>query len=525
METLLRWIHISDIHMGHGGVPGRWDQELVLSHLRRDVERQLKAQPDPPVDLVFVTGDIANTGGSVRADEYEKADEWIASVAAAAGVARRQVFVVPGNHDVDRGADTRDKATGDLVTALRAGTPALDVALGEPAQRALLEKRMERYLAFARAFAQPSDGDALAWSHRFIAKSGLPVRLVGLNTSLLAADDTDQGKLRLGLGQLTEALRGVSDEELVLALGHHPSTGGWLADQAKLEGYLKGNVHALLTGHVHLSDAEQTRSGAGTTFLRVVAGSAHGDALPPGVPAGHGYNFGAVVRGASGGASVRIWPRRWVEKDGEFRIDQDSTPEGAAFSEHPLPSRLELPAAVALVAARPAARGVVAVPDVPVPVLISAAREDDDLRKALEKHLATLRRPHQTGKPARAAFTCSLDAPPGSEKTWLAERIEEARVILLLISQDYVGSDEYFEDQILRAVDRHDEGKARVIPVLARRYAISTEPFAKLQAIPRDGKAVGDYDKDHRDAPLAGIAREVRKVIYEMRGEPLPPER
>ena len=53
MDTLFRWIHISDIHMGHGDVAYGWDQRLVLDELKRDIARQLKAQPEPPVDAIL----------------------------------------------------------------------------------------------------------------------------------------------------------------------------------------------------------------------------------------------------------------------------------------------------------------------------------------------------------------------------------------------------------------------------------------------------------------------------------------
>jgi predicted MPP superfamily phosphohydrolase len=508
METLLRWIHISDIHMGHGGVPGQWDQELVLQQLLRDVGRQPK---DPPVDLVFVTGDVAQMGGaSKRFDEYGKATAWLSQVAAAVGVPRDRVFVVPGNHDVDRGVDTADPAVGALVADLRAGKIELDAALADPALRAMLARRMEKYAAFSRGFADPG-GDGLFWSRSFKAKSGLPVRLVGLNTSLLAADNFDHGKLRVGLGQLAEALRGVTDEELVIALGHHPATGGWLADEARIAGHLKGSVHALLTGHVHLSDAEQTRSGGGTTFLRVVAGSAHGDAMPEGIPAGHGYNFGAVVRTDRGGAAVRIWPRRWVEKDGEFRVDKDSTPDRADFSEHPLPARLALPAA----------KSAPVTPGGPIPIFISSVSADSLHREELEKRLSGLRRPI-----LRATVTGSHAVPPGEEtRAWIAAQIERAQIILLLLSPDYLASDAAYEDEMLPALSCETTRQATIIPILLRPCDLTGQPVEN-RTTPNPYWSAGKYhavtEYPSLDLPLTKIGDEIRNKVYELRGEPLP---
>lgn len=519
MDTLFRWIHISDIHMGHGDAAHGWDQRLVLDELKRDIGRQLKAQPEPAVDAIFVTGDIAQTGAGRRPNEYTDAAAWLTSVGEAAGVTPDRIFIVPGNHDVDRGAD-KDPSVKALVTALRDGTKSLDDALANAGERAMLAKRMEKYIEFARGFGPAGAADPMLWTHPFVARSGLPVRLVGLNTALLAADDQDQGRLRVGMTQLGQALTDVKENELVLALAHHPLRGGWVADEAEIDPYLKRRVHALLTGHVHEADTEASRSGSGGSFLRFTAGSAHGDKMPKGIPAGHGYSLGAVVRDDKGQASLRVTPRKWSTKNAAFRPDMDNIPEGdKTFADHALPPSLELPAPAApaiQAASKPSALKVV--PNEPVPVFISATLEDDELRKELQNHMKSLSRSK------KAVFTHSQEAPAGDEReSWVREQIDNARIILLLISKDYVASDDYYEDELMRAVERHDRGEARVIPILARKFFVSSEPFAKLQALPRNKKPIDNYPGG-RDEVMTDITKEVSKLIYQIRGEPPPRE-
>jgi predicted MPP superfamily phosphohydrolase len=520
METLFRWIHLSDIHMGHGDAAYGWDQRLVLDELRRDIDRQIKAQPEPPVDAILVTGDIANTGAGWRPNEYEDATAWLKAVGEAASVPPERIFVVPGNHDVDRGAD-KDAQVKGLISDLREGKKGLDDALSNPAERAMLARRMEKYLAFARAFA-PTGADPLLWVHTMAARSGLSVRLLGLNTALLAADDQDFGRLRVGMTQIGQALLNVKENELVMALGHHPLRGGWVADEAEIEPYLKRHVHALLTGHVHEADSEASRSGAGGHFLRLAAGSAHGDRMPKGIPAGHGYSLGAVVRDERGKASLRVWPRKWSGKNAEFRPDIDNIPRGdGTFAEHELPASLALSA----VAVEPSRAGsskpqaVKAVPNEPVPVFISASVKDNELREELQKHLVTLRRQK------KITITHSQEIPAGvDQKTWIHERIDEARIILLLLSKDYVTADEYYEDELMRAVERHNRGEARVIPIRLRSFNFAGEPFAEIQPLPRHGPPVDQAPKG-RDEAWTGITKELRQLIYDMRGEKLPVER
>lgn len=528
MDTLFRWIHLSDIHTGHGDRAYAWDQSLVLAEIVRDIGVQRGKQPEPPIDAILVTGDIGNTGAGRTPTEYETAAKWLGDVAAAAGVTPAQIFLVPGNHDVDRGAD-RDDAVKQLVTELREGKKSLDDALTDAAPRALLARRMARYLDFAGGYAPVgATADArVHWVHRFIARSGLAVRLVGLNTTLLAAGDDDQGKLRVGMRQIGLAFADLQESELVLALGHHPLGGGWLFDQPEIEPWLKKHAHALLTGHVHVAHAEESRSGAGTSFLRVVAGSAHGDGMPAGVPAGHGYSFGAIVRGDDGAIHARISPRKWSAPNVMgFRPDADNLPEDRTYSDHPLP-RLRLPASVGK---PPTALPTSSSPRLqiaaggPIPAFISVAPGDDAARVELQNHLVQLRRSK------KITFKHSQEIPPGvDEAGWIAERIEEARVIFLLISQEYIASDAYYEDQLLRAVERHSRGEVTIVPILLSPYRFSDEPFAGLVFLPKrpvDGsrkfvdepvvanKACPvDQYPGGRDRAFESIAQEVRQTV------------
>jgi predicted MPP superfamily phosphohydrolase len=518
MSTVFRWIHISDIHMGHGGRTGVWDQRLVLDELRIDVARQIKARPEPAVDAVLVTGDVANTGAGRDDQEYVEAAAWLTRVGEAAGVGRDRIFVVPGNHDVDWGADG-DSGIAELVGALRSGECSLDDAIGSPDARAKLEKRMEKYLAFARAFGPTDAAGRLFWSHRFVARSGMPVRLVGLNTALLAAGGDDHGKLRVGVSQIGAALADVDGSELVLALGHHPLQDGWLADQADLEPHLSRRVHALLTGHVHVANAEESRRGSGAALLRIMAGAAHGDAMPPGIPAGHGYSFGEVGRAETGESRLVILPRKWSAKNADYRTDVDNTLWDRDYSEHALPSLVISPAATAPSAAgAPATRATTgAVPGRLVPVFVSSAPEEDDLRRALLSHLTPLRRQ------GKIEIKHSQEAI-GDRRAWIREQVDRALVILLLLSPGYVGSDDYYEDELLHAISRHEQGQAVVVPLRMRRFYAYGMPFERLQPLPRDREPV-DLHPRGRDSALASIAWEVSRIIARLRAEPEPPER
>jgi hypothetical protein len=238
------------------------------------------------------------------------------------------------------------------------------------------------------------------------------------------------------------------------------------------------------------------------------------------------------VRGDDGAAHARIWPRKWSAPNVMgFRPDVDNLPENKPYSEHPLP-RLRLSAAGAgkptTTTTGPAPVKIAA--GGPILAFISVARGDAAASTELQNHLAQLRRSK------KIAFKHSQDVPPGvDEATWIAERIEEARIIFLLISQEYIASDAYYEDQLLRAVDRHSRGEVTIVPILLSPYRFSDEPFAGLVFLPKrpvdaarsfaDEAIVAnracpvDQYPGGRDKAFTGIAEEVRRTVERLLAE------
>lgn len=149
-------------------------------------------------------------------------------------------------------------------------------------------------------------------------------------------------------------------------------------------------------------------------------------------------------------------------------------------------------------------------------VFISYAFEDLAYLRKLETHLAALKR-------------------QGILQTWHAERVvpgenwndalkrylETARVILLLVSADYVHSDISFT-QMESAIRRSRQGKACVIPVLVRpcfRQGLAMEGLFKL---PENAIPISQWQNE--DAAWATVVRGIYKAIVELRrGETASP--
>lgn len=152
----------------------------------------------------------------------------------------------------------------------------------------------------------------------------------------------------------------------------------------------------------------------------------------------------------------------------------------------------------------------------PLSVFISYAHEDEPLRQRLGVHLSLLRRQgliadwHHRQILAGEEWARQID-----------EHLEVASIILLLISPDFLASDYCYNVELQRALERHECGEARVVPILLRPCDWHTASLAHIQCLPRDGTPVTKWE--NQDAAFHEITREIRRAIEQMCG--IPPGR
>src|SRR6188768_2685834 len=93
---LFSWLHLSDLHFGHGDRRYGWDQQKVLDNVRSDVEKALSWSELPRPQAIVVTGDIAFSGALVTADEYDRAESFLQGLLELLDIQRKDVYLVPG---------------------------------------------------------------------------------------------------------------------------------------------------------------------------------------------------------------------------------------------------------------------------------------------------------------------------------------------------------------------------------------------------------------------------------------------
>lgn len=97
----------------------------------------------------------------------------------------------------------------------------------------------------------------------------------------------------------------------------------------------------------------------------------------------------------------------------------------------------------------------------------------------------------------------------------LLARLEQADIILLLLSADFLASDYFWGVEMARALTRHREGSAFVIPIIVRPVELTDAPFMHLQCLPSNSKAVVAWSIE--DEAWANVAHEVRRVAERIR--------
>jgi WD40 repeat protein len=151
----------------------------------------------------------------------------------------------------------------------------------------------------------------------------------------------------------------------------------------------------------------------------------------------------------------------------------------------------------------------------PARIFLVFAYKDRAFRDALVKHLTPLR---QVGV---IDNWHEYEIPAGGDWQKIdKERLNEADIILLLITADFIASEHSYTIQMQRALERNKAGEARVIPILCRPLYLEDLPLAKLQFLPRSDqqkiKAVSEWV--NKDKVYAEIVTEIRKAIGELFG-------
>jgi hypothetical protein len=308
----LTWLHLSDFHAGKDVV----DQTRIYKKIAEEARQHCESAGLP--NFVFITGDIANKGQNDEYKLYEKT--FLDPLVEKLGEDLiGKIFIVPGNHDVDRTKAKVIQRKGVLAQY----TEFLDPTEQGFELRNPLLSRFSNYENYPWGLLEKdmwvSSMDGVYTKE--VDVNGRVIGILGINTAWLCDETEDYMQMTPGVLMVESGLEKLKNCEKILVLGHHPiswlmpSVGERLAALFSQAGviYLHGHLHKtkqgvqLLGKHTYASIqagcAYDTRD-SDTWLTRIVWG---------------GYNFQDH--------NIYLQPRKWGNSANSWGADPDHIPE------------------------------------------------------------------------------------------------------------------------------------------------------------------------------------------------------
>lgn len=318
------WLHISDLHLRPLQA---YDSDMVLKKLLEDVEKCIKNDSLHP-DFIILSGDISY---SSKPEEYELARGFLDKLLEISGLDKDRIFIVPGNHDVDRDSITPGAR---VMTDGIDSRDSVNKILDNGVDREFIFKRFINYSNFINIYM--GERRFLFDNEHYYYVKNIPVdnlnlSILGLNSSWLSGSDNDQGKLVLGDMQVQKALAEVENADICIAMMHHPFDWFRKFDRSDVESSLSEKCAFVLHGHLHEQSINHI-SGPGRSSTVIGAGACFEKRT-----SFNSYNF--VQLNLDDGKG-RIHLRMYSDKDSGFWTNDTITYKGApnGVYEFPLPS-------------------------------------------------------------------------------------------------------------------------------------------------------------------------------------------
>jgi predicted phosphodiesterase len=317
----LTWLHLSDWHQGGN----EFDRQVVLSALLKDIRERAKISPNlENINFVIFSGDVAFGG---KSDQYKAAKKQLFQpLMGACGLEPDQLFIVPGNHDLDM--DEFRFLPSDLQRPLTSEAEVQNWLTDGRGRSKLLEP-FTTFADFVKNYTGqelPDYGNVRRWQ---IADK--KIAALGLNSAWMcgrskSADGkiSDKGFVLVGEPQIHDILEEISDADIKIAVIHHPFD--WLAefDSNRIEFRLKQSCDFILRGHQHKPMVEITGGTSGDCVI-VPAGASYDRRMAENPRYVNSYNF--VHLDFNTGKGI-VFLRRWSDPRNKWVEDNDSCAQG-----------------------------------------------------------------------------------------------------------------------------------------------------------------------------------------------------
>lgn len=242
-KQILRILHLSDFHFSE---KTRWDYNTVLKELILSLSELASTKE---IDFIFISGDISHSG---KKSEFDLAFKWLSTeLLPVLQIRNENVILVPGNHDIER--NKRVKAIiSHLNTISKEGdSNKIAEAFEDAPTKKQIIKPFNNYLHFWKKFGPKNIDKSVPWWSNTFQIDGVKVFVAGICSSWLSGlFEDDKGKLLLSQWQINKLFENKNENDISIALMHHPWSYLKDADEHLKESIYK-NSNIVMKGHQH----------------------------------------------------------------------------------------------------------------------------------------------------------------------------------------------------------------------------------------------------------------------------------
>ena len=141
---------------------------------------------------------------------------------------------------------------------------------------------------------------------------------------------------------------------------------------------------------------------------------------------------------------------------------------------------------------------------------ISYSHLDSSSLERLHTHLAMLRREGSLNEWYDRKILAG--DPVDSE---VSANLESSDLFIALLSPDFLNSNYCYEKEMERAIEKHDSGEIRVIPIIVEPCDWKASPLVRFKALPKDGEPISSWTNQNN--AYLDIVNELRRIVQNER--------
>lgn len=268
---MIRILHLTDFHLNKKTLRD-WNDFLKDAFF----EKLNAINSEKNIELVAFTGDLIDKGGK----DFQNSSEGfkifetniIRPILDILNLDISRFIICPGNHDIDRFADSEIDENG-LKATLTTSEKVIDfIERSQKKEDFKYIERIKEYKKFEYELYKDVNVEKTHSLFKFSLKFLIGKNSVGIssiNSSWRCYDDNDFNNILIGENQLNDNYKFIEKCDVKIALIHHQLD--WLSEVEKrtIYSHINTNYDVILSGHVHEHMSKMTTGFTGACFYNV----------------------------------------------------------------------------------------------------------------------------------------------------------------------------------------------------------------------------------------------------------------